>query len=350
MGRLLTPAILLGGLVLFSILFARVADALQKQRAGEGAFTNPSKKLSIVLTGEPDRQGLLEILRTLYHEEHGVALALLQAVVLLDGPRFRQADAAFFRQHFFFRGAVSYLRGTMSLLDLARAGATEPECQAIVLLPSPGATGDTANLLRATALVRLLPAVPLFVVVASVESVPHLRALGVPPERIAARDKIALGLLGVNATTPGALPLLLNLMTPEVSAKEQLGGGDVSDVAAGAGTARSRDSGGGVLGAWRERRTLRIRRRTPRPGSQEPPPPAESALQSGATGAAQPVLFERDGRGGAVSGATGGGGAVDEPSFLGEAVCSSWRSLTIVAQQVWGGGAGGGGGGSLAHA
>lgn len=304
-GRLLTPALLLGGIVMFSLLFARVADAIQSQRAGDGAFSNPGRKLSIILTGNPDRQQLLDMLSNLYHAEHSASQSLLQTVIMLDHPRFKTEDAAFFRGHFFFRTSVTYLRGATTWLDLQRAGAHEPECQAIYVLARPGSTDDTANLLRAMAITRYLPAVPLFVMVALASSTPHLAAIGVPPERICARDKLLMGLTAANCITPGAIPLLVNLLSSETNAKAAIAM-RVSPP------------------AKPEVRPLRPRGTGKTAGPMQPAPFPD----------APPVdLLQREA---SAASSVGRAPAPAERSFLGDSVRVGWRSMQVIGQSLFG--------------
>lgn len=207
--------LLIAGIVLSAILVGHLVDALQRQKWGDGAFVNPARKLCVVVTGEPDRAQLLDLLAQLYHREHAAAKALLHAVVLLDVSQFSAEDARYFAGHYVLSQSVTYLRGSVSWRDLQRAGAHTPEVQAIYILIRGTARDDTANLLRATAVARYLPRVPLYVSVASSAAIPHLRAIGVPRERILARDKLLMGLLAANCITPGAAPLLMNLLSAE---------------------------------------------------------------------------------------------------------------------------------------
>ena len=188
------------------------------------------------MTGDPDRQQLLELLSHLYHSEHAASQSLLQTVVLLADEAFREEDARFFDKHSLYRHAVTMLRGTCSREDLLRAGADAPECQAVYVLSRSRFSCDTATLMRAMAITRYLPRVPLFVMLSNSASTPLLRAIGVPAARICARDKLMCGFLAANCVTPGAVPLLVNLMSSETNAKEQV--------------KAARRGGAGEAGAW----------------------------------------------------------------------------------------------------
>lgn len=229
-------------------------------QAGLGVVRNPTGRLLVLLTGSPDRRQLCDVLDELFHPAHPNA-AYLHVVSLLEGSNFSEDDFRWFEESPHYGPKLSYLRGSVfDVRDLERAapGSTtftgdtsRLRLQAVFVLSARGTEDeDTQNQLRAMALRRFLPhGAEIYVLLGSGESLHSLMALGIPAERILARDIVKSGFLAANAATPGAGTLLVNLFSSD-------GGAAGSDDRLGPPRVLSRGFGAGF--SWRSQPTVSL--------------------------------------------------------------------------------------------